>query len=85
MTKHYYNTRNWLVRTDTASGTRYNYSYDNDGNRTNTWFATDEGNSVYALRVKTTYDKSDRPTRITATRNSAALATVFDVTYCYAK
>ncbi|WP_231394742.1 RHS repeat-associated core domain-containing protein [Micromonospora sp. CNB394] len=85
MTKHYYNTRNWLVRTDTASGTRYNYSYDNDGNRTNTWFATDEGNSVYALRVKTTYDKSDRPTRITATRNSAAPATVFDVTYCYAK
>ncbi|MBP1781840.1 MULTISPECIES: RHS repeat-associated core domain-containing protein [Micromonospora] len=84
-TKHYYNTRNWLVRTDTASGTRYNYSYDNDGNRTNTWFAANTDNSVYALRVKTVYDKSDRPTRITATRNSAGPATVFDVTYCYAK
>ncbi|MFI7074891.1 RHS repeat-associated core domain-containing protein [Micromonospora sediminicola] len=84
-TKHYYNTRNWLVRTDTASGTRYNYSYDDDGNRENMWFASNEGNSVYALRVKTTYDKSDRPTRITATRNSAAPATVFNVTYCYAK
>ncbi|MEU1847381.1 RHS repeat-associated core domain-containing protein [Micromonospora sediminicola] len=84
-TKHYYNSRNWLVRTDTASGTRYNYSYDDDGNRENAWFASNEGNSVYALRIKTTYDKSDRPTRITATRNSAAPATVFDVTYCYAK
>ncbi|MFI1278363.1 RHS repeat-associated core domain-containing protein [Micromonospora sp. NPDC020751] len=84
-TTHYYNTRNWLVRTDTASATRYNYSYDKDGNRLNTWFATDATNSVYALRVKTVYDKSDRPTRITATRNSAAPATVFDVTYCYAE
>ncbi|GHJ52908.1 type IV secretion protein Rhs [Nonomuraea sp. TT08I-71] len=84
-TKHYYNTRNWLVRTDTASGTRYNYSYDTNGNRLNTWFATDATNSAYALRVKTTYDKSDRPTRITATRNSAAPVTVFDVSYCYAK
>ncbi|MGW2625559.1 RHS repeat-associated core domain-containing protein [Micromonospora taraxaci] len=84
-TKHYYNTRNWLVRTDTASGTRYNYSYDNNGNRLNTWFASNEGNSVYALRVKTVYDKSDRLTRITATRNSAAPSVVFDVTYCYAK
>ncbi|MDG4802084.1 RHS repeat-associated core domain-containing protein [Micromonospora sp. WMMD980] len=84
-TKHIYNTRNWLVGTETASGTRYNYSYDKDGNRLNTFFAANVNNSVYALRVKTTYDKSDRPTRITATRNSAAPATVFDVTYCYAK
>ncbi|WBB75506.1 DUF6531 domain-containing protein [Micromonospora sp. WMMD1128] len=84
-TKHYYNTRNWLVRTDTAGGTRYNYSYDDDGNRENTFFAANTNNSVYALRVKTVYDKSNRPTRITATRNSAAPATVFDVTYCYAE
>ncbi|WP_229397974.1 RHS repeat-associated core domain-containing protein [Micromonospora okii] len=84
-TTNYYNTRNWLVRTDTAGGTRYNYSYDKDGNRLNTWFATDATNSVYALRVKTVYDKSDRPTRITATRNSAAPVVIFDVTYCYAE
>ncbi|WP_305074300.1 RHS repeat-associated core domain-containing protein [Micromonospora okii] len=84
-TRHYYNTRNWLVRTDTAGGTRYNYAYDKNGNRLNTWFATNEGNSAYALRVKTVYDDSDRPTRITATRNSAAPVTVFDVTYCHAE
>ncbi|WBB77264.1 DUF6531 domain-containing protein [Micromonospora sp. WMMD882] len=84
-TKYYYNTRNWLVRMDTAGGTRYNFSYDKDGNRENTWFATNEGNSAYALRVKTVYDRSDRPTRITATRNSASPATVFDVSYCHAK
>ncbi|MEG3633864.1 RHS repeat-associated core domain-containing protein [Micromonospora palythoicola] len=84
-TKYYYNTRNWLVRMDTAGGTRYNFAYDKDGNRTNMWFATNDTNSTWALRVTTTYDKSDRPKRITATRNSATPATVFDVTYCYAK
>lgn len=84
-TKYYYNSRNWLVRMDTAGGTRYNFTYDKDGNRTNMWFATNEANSTWALRVTTTYDKSDRPKRITATRNSTASATVFDVTYCYAE
>lgn len=84
-TKYYYNTRNWLVRMDTAGGTRYNFAYDKDGNRTSTWFATNETNSAWALRTTTTYDKSDRPLRITATRNSASPATVFDVTYCHAK
>ncbi|MGW0215055.1 RHS repeat-associated core domain-containing protein [Micromonospora chokoriensis] len=84
-TKYYYNTRNWLVRMDTAGGTRYNFDYDKDGNRTNEWFATNETNSTWALRTTTTYDKSDRPKRITATRNSVAPVTVFDMTYCYAK
>ncbi|MDG4795817.1 RHS repeat-associated core domain-containing protein [Micromonospora sp. WMMD1082] len=84
-TRYYYNTRNWLVRMDTAGGTRYNFDYDKDGNRLNTWFATNDTNSSWALRVTTTYDRSDRPKRITATRNSAAQATVFDVTHCYAK
>ncbi|MFY1586553.1 RHS repeat domain-containing protein [Micromonospora sp. WMMD734] len=84
-TRYYYNTRSWLVRMDTAGGTRYNFSYDKNGNRLNTYFASDETNSAYAMRIKTVYDKSDRPTRITATRNSASPATVFDVTYCYAK
>ena len=84
-TRYYYNTRNWLVRMDTAGGTRYNFLYDKNGNRTYTYFATDDTNSTWALRIKTTYDKSDRPTRITATRNSAAPATVFDVSYCHAK
>ncbi|MET8197949.1 RHS repeat-associated core domain-containing protein [Micromonospora taraxaci] len=84
-TKYYYNSRNWLVRMDTAGGTRYNFDYDKDGNRTSEWFATNDTNSTWALRTTTTYDKSDRPKRITAARNSAAPATVFDVTYCYAK
>ncbi|WP_433269244.1 RHS repeat-associated core domain-containing protein [Micromonospora vinacea] len=84
-TKYYYNTRNWLVRMDTAGGTRYNFEYDKDGNRTTTWFATNAANSTWALKTTTTYDKSDRPLRITATRNSASPATVFDVTYCHAK
>lgn len=84
-TKYYYNTRNWLVRMDTAGNTRYNFQYDKDGNRTYTYFATNETNSSWALRTQTTYDKSNRPTRITATRNSASPATVFDVTYCHAE
>ncbi|MDG4758698.1 RHS repeat-associated core domain-containing protein [Micromonospora sp. WMMD710] len=84
-TKYYYNTRNWLVRMDTAGGTRYNFNYDKDGNRINTWFAANATNSTWALKTTTTYDKSDRPLRITATRNSASPATVFDVTYCHAK
>ncbi|WP_243706052.1 RHS repeat-associated core domain-containing protein [Micromonospora sp. KC721] len=84
-TRYYYNTRNWLVRMDTAGGTRYNFLYDKNGNRTHTYFATNETNSAWALRIKTVYDDSDRPTRITATRNSASPATVHDVTYCHAK
>ena len=84
-TRYYYNSRNWLVRMDTAGGTRYNFQYDKNGNRTYTYFAANDANSVYALRIQTRYDKSDRPTRITATRNSASPATVFDISYCYAK
>ncbi|MFF5173090.1 RHS repeat-associated core domain-containing protein [Micromonospora sp. NPDC000089] len=84
-TLYYYNSRNWLVRMDTAGGTRYNFLYDKDGNRTYTYFATNDTNSSWALRTQTTYDKSNRPTRITATRNSASPVKVFDVTYCHAK
>ncbi|WP_434740748.1 RHS repeat domain-containing protein [Micromonospora sp. SH-82] len=84
-TRYYYNNRNWLVRMDTAGGTRYNFAYDKDGNRTTMWFATTETNSTWALRVTTSYDKSDRPKRITATRNSTTPTTVHDVTYCYAE
>ncbi|MEU1589907.1 RHS repeat-associated core domain-containing protein [Micromonospora sp. NPDC005710] len=84
-TKYYYNTRNWLVRMDTAGSTRYNFDYDKDGNRITTWFATNAANSTWALKTTTTYDKSDRPLRITSTRNSASPTTVFDVTYCHAK
>ncbi|MEV4639382.1 RHS repeat-associated core domain-containing protein [Actinoplanes sp. NPDC049548] len=84
-TRYYYNTRNWLVRLDTAGGTRYNFAYDKNGNRTDQWFATDNENTTWALHTETSYDKSDRPERITATRNSAAPAKVFDTTYCYAE
>ncbi|MEU4215144.1 RHS repeat-associated core domain-containing protein [Actinoplanes sp. NPDC026623] len=84
-TTYYYDSRNWLVRMDTAAGTRYNFLYDKDGNRTHQYFATNETNSTWALHTETTYDKSDRPKRITSTRNSADPAKVFDVTYCYAE
>lgn len=85
VTKYYYNSRNLLVRMDTAGGTRYNFLYDKNGNRTHTYFATNETNSAWALHTVTTYDSSDRPKRVTSTRNSASPAKVFDVTYCYAK
>ncbi|WP_306205014.1 RHS repeat-associated core domain-containing protein [Actinoplanes sp. RD1] len=84
-TKYYYNTRNWLVRLDTAGGTRYNFTYDKSGNRTHTYFAANDTNSTWALHTQTTYDKSDRPTRITSTRDSVTPVKVFDTTYCYAK
>ncbi|WBB79846.1 RHS repeat-associated core domain-containing protein [Micromonospora sp. WMMD882] len=69
---------------DTAGNTRYNFQYDKSGNRTHTWFATNDTNSAWAMRTVTTYDKSDRVRRITTTRDSASPATVFDVSYCYA-
>ncbi|WP_246248045.1 RHS repeat-associated core domain-containing protein [Micromonospora maritima] len=84
-TQYYYNTRNLLVRMDTAGGTRYNFLYDNNGNRTTTYFATDNTNSVWAMKTTTTYDKSDRPLRVTTKRFSSSPATVSDITYCYAK
>ena len=70
---------------DTAGGTRYNFDYDKDGNRTHEYFATNDTNSSWALHTQTSYDKSDRPKRITSTRNSATPAKVFDMTYCYAE
>lgn len=83
-TRYYYNSRNWLVRMDTAGNTRSNFQYDKNGNRTHTYFATNDTNSAWAMRTVTTYDKSDRPTRITTTRSSASPTTVFDVSYCHA-
>ncbi len=84
-TQYYYNARNLLVRTDTAGGTRYNFLYDKNGNRTTTYFATDETNSTWAMKTTTTYDKSDRPLRVTTKRFSSSPATVSDITYCYAR
>jgi len=84
-TKYYHNNQNLLVRLDTAGGTRYNFAYDKDGNRKDTWFGTDTANSTWAGRMTTAYDKSDRPSRITTTRNSASPVKVFDTSYCYAK
>jgi RHS repeat-associated protein len=63
--------------------TLYTFSYDADGRRTATYFNTVTGNTTWAARTLTSYDKSGRITRITTALNSTPGNLVFDTSYCY--
>jgi RHS repeat-associated protein len=83
-TRNYsYDSRNLLTSMTTGNGALYTFSYDADGRRTATFFNTVTGNSTWAARTLTTYDKSGRITRITTALNSSPGDLVFDTSYCY--
>jgi RHS repeat-associated protein len=82
-TNYTYDTRNLLATMTTTNGTLYTFSYDADGRRTATFFGTVTGNTTWAARTLTTYDKSGRITRITTALNSNPSNLVFDTSYCY--
>jgi RHS repeat-associated protein len=67
----------------TGNGNLYTFSYDKDGRRTATYFNTVPGNTTWAARTLTTYDKSGLITRITTALNSDPANLVFDTSYCY--
>src|SRR6266545_2319287 len=51
--------------------------------RTHTYFNTVAGNATWTTHTITTYDKSGRVTRITASRNTNPNDRILDVSYCY--
>ncbi|TQN35374.1 YD repeat-containing protein, partial [Blastococcus colisei] len=55
-TEHGYDDRNLLTSTQTPDGRVIGYGYDTDGKRTDTWFATDDGNTSWAAHTHTDYD-----------------------------
>jgi RHS repeat-associated protein len=83
VTSYAYDSRNLLTSMTTRDGTLYTFSYDADGRRTATYFNTVTGNTTWAARTLTTYDKSGRITRITTALNSSPSNLVSDTSYCY--
>jgi RHS repeat-associated protein len=82
-TRNYsYDSRNLLTSMTTGNGALYTFGYDADGRRTATFFNTVTGNSTWAARTLSTYDKSGRITRITTALNSSPGDLAFDTSYC---
>jgi len=79
VTSYTYDSRNLL----SSNGPLYTFSYDADGRRTATYFNTVTGNTTWAARTTTAYDKSGRISRITTALNSSPATLVFDTSYCY--
>lgn len=78
-----YDSRNLLQTMTDASGKPWTFSYDDDGRRTDTYFAK-TSDTAWAMHTHTAYDHSGRVTRVTTTRASDSSKVVSDLTYCYA-
>ncbi|WP_344272375.1 hypothetical protein [Actinomadura napierensis] len=85
-TDHYvHNTRNLLASMTDGTGTQWLFKYDDDGNRTDTYFNYTSGPVAWSMHTVTSYDKSNRVTRVKTTGNSTSNPTISDLSYCYAK
>jgi RHS repeat-associated protein len=82
-TTYTYDNRDLLSSLTDESGKLWQFTYNADKLRTNTWFATNSGNTSWAEEQVTSYDKADRITRIQAYRASSTSNVVSDVSYCY--
>jgi len=85
-TTYAYNSDHQLTSITPPTGNElaiHTFSYDADGRRTATFFNTVTGNTTWAARTLTTYDKSGRITRITTALNSSPGDLVLDTSYCY--
>ncbi|WP_157431573.1 RHS repeat-associated core domain-containing protein [Actinomadura hibisca] len=84
-TLHYvHSTRNLLASMTDYFGTKWEFDYDDDGNRTHTYF-NKTSDTAWAMHTKNTYDDSGRLTRIVTSRASDDSKAVSDVSYCYSK
>ena len=81
-TTYTYDARDLQSSMTTAKGTVLRYAYNADGKRTDTWFATNAGNTVWAAHTHTDYDKSSRPARTWTARNSVDTTRSVDLSYC---
>jgi RHS repeat-associated protein len=82
-TQHAYTNRNLLTSTTTPDGKVIAFDYNGDGKRTDTWFATNTGNTTWAAHTRTIYDTSNRVTRVWTSRNSSNTTLVSDLSYSY--
>ncbi|MFC4912943.1 RHS repeat domain-containing protein [Actinomadura gamaensis] len=84
-TQHYvHSTRNLLASMTDFAGKTWTFGYDDDGNRTDTYF-NKTSDTAWAMHTRTAYDDSGRLTRTTTTRASSDSTTVSDISYCYSK
>jgi YD repeat-containing protein len=81
-TTYSYDTRNLQTSLTTGKGTVLRYAYNGDGKRTDTWFATNTTNTVWAAHTHTDYDKSNRVARTWTARNSVDTTRFGDLSYC---
>ena len=77
-----YNNLNQLTQLKDPANNLWQFAYDTDGRRTDTWFDTNSGNTTWAGKMVTHYDLSGRISQIVAYENTYA-TTVFNTTYCY--
>ncbi len=84
-TLHYvHSVRNLLASMTDYSGKKWEFDYDDDGNRTHTYF-NKTSDTAWSMHTKHSYDDSGRITRVVTTRASDDSKIVSDVSYCYSK
>ncbi|MQY07160.1 RHS repeat-associated core domain-containing protein [Actinomadura macrotermitis] len=84
-TLHYvHSSRNLLANMTDYFGKKWEFKYDDDGNRTDTWF-NKTSDTAWSMHTKNTYDDSGRITRIVTSRAGNDSTVVSDTMYCYSK
>ncbi|MFC6878983.1 MULTISPECIES: RHS repeat-associated core domain-containing protein [Actinomadura] len=84
-TLHYvHSTRNLLASMTDYAGKKWEFDYDDDGNRTHTYF-NKTSDTAWSMHTKHSYDDSGRITRIVTSRANDDSKIVSDVSYCYSK
>jgi RHS repeat-associated protein len=78
-----YDAANELTSMNTAEGQLINFAYNGDGKRTDTWYATNSGNTTWAAHTITSYDSNGRVSESKTVAKSSAPTTVTDTSYCY--
>ncbi|ANZ43512.1 hypothetical protein BBK82_43230 [Lentzea guizhouensis] len=82
-TTYSYDAANQVTEMTTPGGQKTAFAYDNDGKRTDTWFATNAARTTFAAHTKTTFDKSGRISRTWTSRASNDATKTFDTGFCY--
>ncbi len=78
-----YDDANQQTSMTNASGQLLDFAYNNDGKRTDTWYATNTANTVWAAHSHTDFDTSGRVARAWTGQNSADATRIFDTSYCH--
>lgn len=82
-TTYTYNNLNQLTKLTDPASNLWQFAYDADGRRTDTWFDTNSGETTWAGKMVTHYDLSGRISQIVAYENSSYSNIAFNTSYCY--